>query len=93
MFLADCPARLDAVKAAVGVRDAEAVRTAAHALKGVAGNLSAGAVVEAAAALEAMGHDGDLTAADEACRHLDVEVTRLLVELPLAGSREAICAP
>ncbi len=69
------------------------MRTAAHALKGVAGNLSAGAVVDAAAALEAMGQHGDLTAADEACRQLDAEVARLLAEFEPADPRETTCAP
>ena len=54
LFLADCPVRLAEIKAAVDARDRDAIRTAAHALKGAAGELSAAPVAECARALERM---------------------------------------
>ena len=48
VFLEDLPVRLAAIKDAVTGRNADALRAAAHALKGAAGNLSAGGLFEAA---------------------------------------------
>jgi CheY-like chemotaxis protein len=70
LFLADCPVRMAAIKAAVDARDAEAIRQAAHALKGSAGNLSAGALTAAARTLERIGAERRLDAAPGATRHL-----------------------
>ena len=55
IFLDDCPVRLAAIKAAVDSRDAERIRTTAHALKGAAANLSAQGLFEAAGMLERLG--------------------------------------
>ena len=70
LFLVDCPARLAAIKSAIEGRDADRVRTEAHALKGAASNMSAPEIVEAARALERMGAEGKLDAADGALRQL-----------------------
>jgi two-component system sensor histidine kinase/response regulator len=48
LFLDDLPMRLAAIKEAVTARNAAAIRSAAHALKGSAGNLSADGLFEAA---------------------------------------------
>jgi two-component system sensor histidine kinase/response regulator len=86
IFVADCPTGLAAVRAAVDRGDAEAIRSTAHALKGMASNLSAGPVTDAAASLEAMGREGRIENAAETCRRLEAEVARLLIELaPLAA--------
>jgi signal transduction histidine kinase/DNA-binding response OmpR family regulator len=83
MFLADCPARLADIKAAVASGNAAAIRTAAHALKGAAGNLSAIPVAECSAALETMAAEGavDPIAADAAYTRLEAESTRLFAAL------------
>lgn len=52
LFLADAPARLQAMADAVAAGDAQALAKAAHALKGAAGNVGALALQEAAASLE-----------------------------------------
>ena len=70
LFLTDCPVRVAAIKAAVDARDAELIRTTAHALKGAAGNLSAPALVAAARTLERIGADGRVDAAPAALRNL-----------------------
>jgi signal transduction histidine kinase/CheY-like chemotaxis protein/HPt (histidine-containing phosphotransfer) domain-containing protein len=70
LFLADCPLRLAAIQDALDRADAEALRAAAHALKGAAGNLSAMALVSAARTLERLGAEGRLDPAPSAMRHL-----------------------
>ena len=63
LFLEDYPGRLANIAAAIEARDANALRVAAHALKGAAGNLGAVVVYEEASALEQIGADGHLDAA------------------------------
>jgi HPt (histidine-containing phosphotransfer) domain-containing protein len=62
LFLADVPQRLDAIAAAIGADDTQALSQAAHALKGSAGNVGAVAIQRAASELEALAAAG--TAAD-----------------------------
>jgi HPt (histidine-containing phosphotransfer) domain-containing protein len=62
-FLAHAPTRLEAVRAAAGSGDWDAVRRAAHALKGSAGNVGALGLMGAAGRLEAA--CADATAAAE----------------------------
>jgi PAS domain S-box-containing protein len=81
LFLGDCPARLTAIKAAVDARDAKAIRTTAHVLKGAAGNLSAPALFRAAAVLEQIGAEARLDAAEAAWRRLSAEATNVLAAL------------
>jgi HPt (histidine-containing phosphotransfer) domain-containing protein len=78
LFLDDCPRRLADLKAAVEARDAEQIRTTAHALKGAAGNLSAMALFEAARTLERMAHENQLDAADAVWRQLSTEADHVL---------------
>ena len=58
LFLADTPPRLEALEAAVAGGDAAALATTAHAIKGAAGNIGAGALHEAAGRLEADAKQG-----------------------------------
>src|SRR5262249_44446063 len=46
LFMDDCPKRLAAIKDAIDAGDAAALKSAAHTLKGAAGNLSASGVFE-----------------------------------------------
>jgi CheY-like chemotaxis protein len=80
MFLADFPARLAQIEAAVATRDRDALRVAAHALKGAARNLSAGPVADDAGALEWMADNGpiDPGALDAAWARLGADGTRLV---------------
>jgi CheY-like chemotaxis protein/HPt (histidine-containing phosphotransfer) domain-containing protein len=73
LFLEDCPQRLAAIKSAVDQRDADAIRTSAHALKGAAGNLSATGLFEAARVLERIGAESRLDAAQAAWRVVSAE--------------------
>jgi HPt (histidine-containing phosphotransfer) domain-containing protein len=70
LFLADCPVQMAAIAAAIAARDAEAIRLAAHALRGSAGNLSVVALMSAAHALERMGAERRLDAAPAAMQDL-----------------------
>ncbi|MGE4242157.1 response regulator [Ramlibacter sp.] len=58
LFLADTPARLDGVEAAIAAGDAAALASAAHAIKGSAGNIGATALHLAAGELEADAKQG-----------------------------------
>src|SRR5581483_1583985 len=78
IFLEDCPARLAAVAAAVERRDAEAIRSAAHALKGAAGNLAASGLFEAARVLERLGAESRLDAAAAAARVVAAEAANVV---------------
>jgi HPt (histidine-containing phosphotransfer) domain-containing protein len=75
--------RLAQIKAAVVARDRDAIRTAAHALKGAAANLSAVPVAECASALEVMAERGtiDPLTADAAWARLETECERLVAVL------------
>jgi PAS domain S-box-containing protein len=77
IFLADAPKLMSRARKAVKTADAEAVRRAAHALKGAVGTLCAPCVQRAAEQLEALGRDGEVGAADAACTTLASEMARL----------------
>jgi two-component system sensor histidine kinase/response regulator len=81
LFLEDCPLQLAAIRRAIDRRDAETLRTAAHALKGAAASLSAARVFAAAATLERLGAESRLDAADVAWRTLSAETAELLLAL------------
>jgi signal transduction histidine kinase/CheY-like chemotaxis protein len=78
VFLKDLPVRLAAIRTAVTDRNAEGLRTAAHALKGAAGNLSAGRLFEAAGVLEHIGGGSHMEAAEGAWRQLSVEASDVI---------------
>jgi signal transduction histidine kinase/CheY-like chemotaxis protein len=99
LFLEDCPARIDAIRATVEGRDAEGIRFAAHALKGSAGNLSADGLAEAASVLEGIGAEGRTDDAPPAFRRLLDQAAAVVVHLQamqaaeLAGAVPARAAP
>jgi signal transduction histidine kinase/CheY-like chemotaxis protein len=78
VFLEDLPARLAAIKNAVTRRDADALRAAAHALKGAAGNLSASGLFDSACVLERVGAESRMDAAEAAWRQLSVEASNVI---------------
>jgi HPt (histidine-containing phosphotransfer) domain-containing protein len=97
LFREDCPRQLAAVRAAIDAQSGELIRTAAHALKGAAGNLSAAGLFEAAKTLELVGAEDRLAAAEDAWRRLSLEATRVMEALRQeADSRrsgDSVCAP
>jgi two-component system sensor histidine kinase/response regulator len=80
-FVADCPARLAAIRAAIDRQDPAAIRSAAHALKGAAGTMSATSLFEASRALERMGAEGRLDAAEAAWRALSAAAAQTIATL------------
>ncbi len=77
LFLADSARLLSAVEEAVARGDARALEHAAHALKSSVGNFAVHAAFQAAARLEMLGRQGDLTQAQEAYAALQQEIERL----------------
>jgi PAS domain S-box-containing protein len=75
-FCADLPGRLDAMAVAVVRSDAEAIRAAAHALKGSAGNLGTVPLQHACDRLEMLGRRGNLAGAGQALRQVREEAAR-----------------
>jgi two-component system sensor histidine kinase/response regulator len=78
LFLEDCPARLNAIRAAVVARQANVIRIEAHGLKGAAGNLAATRLFNAAEVLERIGAEARLDAAEAAWRLLSMEASLVL---------------
>jgi two-component system, sensor histidine kinase and response regulator len=81
LFLEDYPGRLRNIAVAMDANDADAVRIAAHALKGAAGSLGAVAVYETSSALEQLGAEGRLDAARATWERLLVDVERFVAEV------------
>ena len=81
LFLEDCPMRLSAIRAAIASGNAEALRNAAHALRGAAGTLSAAGLVDAALVLERLGAENKLAPAEAAWKTLSAEAAHLAAAL------------
>jgi HPt (histidine-containing phosphotransfer) domain-containing protein len=81
LFLADCPKTLLKIEKSIAKQDAIALASAAHALKGSAGNFTSGTTYDAALTLELMGRRGDLAAAGDVFLTLKAELARLKLEL------------
>jgi signal transduction histidine kinase/CheY-like chemotaxis protein len=78
VFVEDLPVQLAAIASAVSVQNATALRAAAHTLKGAAGNLSITRLCEAASALERIGAESRMDAAEAAWQHVSVEASEAL---------------
>lgn len=76
-FLADCPARLGALRRALDAGNAPAVDHAAHGLRGSLLLLGADEAAARALEVEALGRAGNLPEVEEALSRLEAEVTRL----------------
>ena len=78
LFVDDAPRHLSKIREALSARDGEALRRAAHGLKGAAANFDAEGVVQAARTLEEMGRTGEFDAHEAAWQTLSVETDRLI---------------
>src|SRR5438067_4815449 len=78
LFVDDAPRHLDRIRRALDARDGEALRRAAHGLKGAAANFDADGVVNAARTLEEIGRTGDFDHSDAAWRTLAIESDQLI---------------
>jgi len=81
LFVSDAAQARAELRARLDAGEAERMYRAAHRLKGAAGALGAEEVAEAAGRLEALGREGDLTAAPAALAELEIRLDRLLVTL------------
>ena len=82
IFVEQSPRLVEQIHSAIVAADSDALRRAAHALKGTIGNFPAGPAREIAARMEMVGFDGDITAARELYPLLEQEVDRLRSVLP-----------
>jgi two-component system, sensor histidine kinase and response regulator len=78
LFVEDAPVHLQRIRAAIDARDAGALRSAAHALKGAAGLFDANQVVEHAHILEEMGRSAALDGVEAVWRDFAVHLDHLL---------------
>jgi two-component system, sensor histidine kinase and response regulator len=78
IFLEDCPVQLAAIRLAVEDKGPAAIRIAAHALKGAAGNLSADRLFEAAGLLEGIGAESRMEVAEAAWRRVSAEAATVI---------------
>ena len=88
IFRTDAAKTLQLIREAIAQNDAEALRRAAHAIKGSAANFLAKDAVEAAYRLEAMGRENDLSGAEAGCRRLEEEIAALTESLSAMGRRK-----
>jgi len=88
IFRADWPKQVARLREAVRESDAQALRSAAHALKGAVSNFAAPGATEAALRLQKMGEAGQLVGAEAALESLKGEIETLLAALgPVVGPR------
>jgi HPt (histidine-containing phosphotransfer) domain-containing protein len=85
VFRAGRPSLTRRIERAVAQRNAEALRMAAHALKGSIATVGGAAASAVAAELEQMGRENRFDAAGEACGALRIEVERLDAAFAAAG--------
>jgi signal transduction histidine kinase/CheY-like chemotaxis protein len=78
IFLEDCPQQLARLRAAVDAREPEQIRTAAHALKGAASNLSAIGLFESAQVMERLGAESRVDAAQAGWRQVSAQAANLM---------------
>jgi HPt (histidine-containing phosphotransfer) domain-containing protein len=81
LFADDAPQTVNRIREAIETRDGDALRRAAHTLKGAAGNFEAADVVRAARTLEEMGQSGRFDDHATAWRTLTIEMDRLMARL------------
>jgi|SRR5439155_234007 len=77
LFLESYVEQLSAIRAGLACGDLQAVKNAAHSLKGAVGNFAARESYEAAQSVEETAGRGDLTGAERAYSGLDTALERL----------------
>jgi signal transduction histidine kinase/CheY-like chemotaxis protein len=87
-FLQDCPRLVDGLREAVRARSAQALCTAAHALKGALSAVSADRAAEVARKLEQMGREGNISGVEPIQDALEAELAALRPALMAAAGPE-----
>src|SRR5258708_5048303 len=88
LYLQEAPKLHNAVRNAATHGKPDALRQAAHALKGTLANLAAPDARAAAETLERLARAGDVAGVPAACANLDRQLERLHAELLLSENRE-----
>ena len=81
LFLGDCDRMLSVLRAGVAERNPEAVRRAAHAIKGSAGLFSQGTAFESTRRLERMASSGEREGLDATLADVEAAMAQLTREL------------
>jgi PAS domain S-box-containing protein len=81
LFRTDYPAQIRAARHAIDNRDAAALESIGHTLKGALGNLAAPIASNLASIIESMGRSGDLTLAAAKVSELEAELIRVIEQL------------
>jgi PAS domain S-box-containing protein len=89
IFHEDWPGLMSEMREAVGERDPQRLRSAAHSLKGLVASLAADDAARAALRLETMGREADLTHAREALEDMEREL-QCVVEALNVQKKEAM---
>lgn len=82
IFVEQSPRLVEQIRSAIAAGDPDALRRAAHALKGTISNFPVGPAREIASRMEMVGFDGDIPAARDIYPVLEQEVGRLRSVLP-----------
>jgi HPt (histidine-containing phosphotransfer) domain-containing protein len=90
MFLGGTPAKLAALRQAVGGGDRELVRQKAHKLRGSCGLIGARRMMDLCARLEELAHQPDADGLEPACQAVDAEFAS--VEAALKAELSALSA-
>ncbi len=88
LYRMEAPRLQQAVRSAVALGNADAIRLGAHALKGTLASLGAPDAYAAAENLEALGRAADIASAPAALAELEHQLERLHAELTPAASPE-----
>jgi CheY-like chemotaxis protein/HPt (histidine-containing phosphotransfer) domain-containing protein len=86
LFVDDAPQHLQKIRAAIDARDSDALRRAAHSLKGAAANFDADGVVRVARTFEQMGRDATFEDHEKLWKELHAETEQLLSVLRAVAS-------
>jgi len=86
LFVDDAPQHLRRIRAAIDARDSDALRRAAHSLKGAAANFDAEGVVKMARTFEQMGRDASFEDHEKLWHQLNAETERLISVLRAVAS-------
>jgi two-component system, sensor histidine kinase and response regulator len=78
LFLADCPVRIEQLRSALQAKDGEAIRRAAHALKGSVANFTTEGPTTTAAAIEQLGAVARIDEATVTFERLDPQLADLM---------------
>jgi two-component system sensor histidine kinase/response regulator len=81
VFLKNCPDLVTQIRSAVADGDCDALKLAAHSLRGAASNFLTASAIQAATRLEEMGRESRLLSAEDELSTLEKEIARVEPEL------------